>query len=277
MSDRGTIRRGSHPLARQVRKLAGSAQARHAEGLFLAEGPRVIGAALEAGAALSALLVPAERVPASDRKLVSRAQQRGVEVVPVAASLLERLAPSASGQGLLGVVGLPEGAADPGRVLGVGGTALLLVTWHVQDPGNLGTLIRSTAALGGRGVLAVGGADPWGPKAVRASAGAVFHLPVARWAGAEPSKAVERLRAAGFQLVTASAHGGSVPEDVDWSRRTALILGAEVAGLPEALEDGSFAVTIPIDAPSESLSVAAAGAVLLDRARRTAPASGADR
>jgi TrmH family RNA methyltransferase len=268
MSERGTVRRASHPLARLVRRLASSAQARHDEGMFLAEGPRVLAAALSAGVRLSTVLVAAEGVPERAKQIVDRAHEHGAEIVPVSTSLLQRLAPSASGQGLIGIGALPERAGDPERVLALGGAARILMTWQVQDPGNLGTLIRSTAALGGRGVLAVGGADPWGPKAVRSSAGAVFHLPVARWSGASPVEVAARLEAAGFRRVTAAAHGGGDPEEIDWSRRTALVLGAEVAGLPPALVDGSLTVTIPIDAPSESLSVAAAGAVLLDRARR---------
>jgi TrmH family RNA methyltransferase len=276
MSDSATIRRASHPLAREVRRLASSAQARHERGLFLCDGPRVLGAALDAGRVPDRLLVAADGVARSVLELVERADGRGAEIVTVAANLLQRLAPSSTGQGVIGLYRLPAGAGDPGRVLGLGGAARIVVAWQMQDPGNLGTLIRSTAALGGRGLLAVGGADPWGPKAVRASAGALFHLPAARRTGVEPAALVSALREAGFQLVTAAAHGGFEPGEIDWSARSALILGAEVAGLPRELTAASRAVTIPLDAPSESLSVAAAGAVLLDRARVRAPAPEAE-
>ena len=265
-----TIRRASHPLAQGVRKLSGSAQARHDAGWFVADGPRVLQAAMEAGSPPRTLLVSAEQAAEGLDELAVQAERAGAEVVPIAASLLERIAPSARGQGMVGLFRLPGDAGEPQRVLAVGGPARVLLTWHVQDPGNLGALVRSAAALGARGLVAVGGADPWGPKAVRASAGALFHLPVARWAEADPAQVVQGLSARGFQIVTAAAHGGAPPEEVDWSVRTALLLGAEVAGLPPEIADACRAVTIPLDAPTESLSVAAAGAVLLDRARQAA-------
>lgn len=270
MTPPSTIRRASHPLAQQVRRLSGAARERHRSGRFVADGPRVLTAALDAGAPLETLLVAAERFAAGDDPTIDRASSAGTEVVPVASNLLDRLSPSATSQGFVGLFRMPEDASDPARVLGVGGPARILVTWRVQDPGNLGTLIRSAAALGARGLLAIDGADPWGPKAVRGSAGALFQLPVARWVSADPSELVRALSAKGFQIVTAAAHGGAPPARIDWNARTALLLGAEVAGLPAAIADASRAVTIPLDAPSESLSVAVAGAVLLDRARRAA-------
>lgn len=163
---------------------------------------------------------------------------------------------------------LPADADDPARVLTIAGPCRIVVAWGMKDPGNMGTLIRSTAGLGARGLLAMDGADPWGPKTVRASAGAVFHLPVARWTGAGPDELLVRLADQGFHVLAAVARDGEDPAAIDPAGRIALVLGSEVAGLPREIERRAHPVTIPIDAPTESLSVAAAGAILLDRLRR---------
>jgi TrmH family RNA methyltransferase len=142
----------------------------------------------------------------------------------------------------------------------------VVVACGVQDPGNLGGLLRVAAAAGAGGLVAAdGSADPWNPKAVRASAGAVFHLPVARrgdvaaiLAGAGP-----RVRRA------AVARGGLRFTEVDWRRPFLLLLGGEGGGLPAALlEAADERVTIPMAGGVESLNVLAAATLLLFEAAR---------
>jgi TrmH family RNA methyltransferase len=99
---------------------------------------------------------------------------------------------------------------------------------------------------------------------VRASAGAIHRLPVARAEGAESDPAlVDGLRRGGWRLVAAVPRGGLDPAEVDWSGRVALLLGAEVAGLPPELVERADAVTIPMAPGVESLSVPVAGSILL--------------
>ena len=128
-----------------------------------------------------------------------------------------------------------------------------LALWRVGDPGNVGTLIRSADALGPAFVaLSEGCADPAGPKALRASMGALFRVPVIGF-----DEALGR-------RVALVAHGGQPLEDVDLAGPTTFVLGAEREGLPEeVLERCDERATIPLAASAESLNVAMAGTVAL--------------
>jgi TrmH family RNA methyltransferase len=182
------------------------------------------------------------------------------EVFAVDAAVLEDLAPTRHPQGVLAVAAEPALPAWPGRE----GVALWLD--RVQDPGNLGAIVRSAAGLGARGVLlSPGCADPFHPAAVRGSAGAVFRLPISRDVAA--ARAAERM-AASLGEVWAAAEGGTPVDRWQPTRPLVLMLGAEGAGLsPEARAVVSGVVTIPLDREVESLNVAVATGILLDRLR----------
>ncbi|RMG46764.1 MAG: hypothetical protein D6718_04920, partial [Acidobacteria bacterium] len=189
-------------------------------------------------------MVSADRAGREEsRARIARALRQGVPVQPVRRSLLERIAPSASPQGWLAACRFPEGEGEPMRLIRPAGERLLLLCWEVQDPGNLGSIVRSAAAFGADGLVAAGGADPFGPRAVRAAAGAVHRLPIAR---AEPSaELIGAILESGYRLVAAAAHGGEPADPEALRGRTALVLGAETAGLPPEVLDRARAVTIP--------------------------------
>ena len=130
--------------------------------------------------------------------------------------------------------------------------------WRVSDPGNVGTLLRTADAFGAALALSEGCADPTGPRAVRASAGAIFRVPIMRW-----SELPER----GFALV---ARAGEPLADVELEPPLAFLLGSERDGLPEALVTQCHKATIPTPGDAESLNVAAAGAIALYELRRRA-------
>ena len=156
----------------------------------------------------------------------------------------------------------------PPRVLGVFRRADLprrptpevgLALWRVADPGNVGTLVRTADALGPAFVaLSAGSADPTGPKAMRASMGALFRVPVLPFDEA-PGRRVALV-----------AHGGVAPAELDLSGPTTFVLGAERGGLTdEVLASCEERMTIPLAGAAESLNVATAGAIALyERARR---------
>jgi TrmH family RNA methyltransferase len=128
-----------------------------------------------------------------------------------------------------------------------------LALWHVGDPGNVGTLIRSAAALGPAFVaLSEGSADATGPKALRASMGALFRVPLLAFDDA-PGRRIALV-----------AHGGMPTAELDLSGPTTFVLGAEREGLPESvLATCEERATIPLAPGSESLNVATAGAIAL--------------
>ena len=135
-----------------------------------------------------------------------------------------------------------------------------LALWHVADPGNVGTLLRSADAFGAGVALSPGCADPTGPKALRASAGALFRVPVCDFDEA-PGRRVALV-----------AHGGTPLADVDLSGPVVLVLGAEREGLPDdVLARCDVRASIPQTGDAESLNVAMAGTVALyELARRSA-------
>jgi RNA methyltransferase, TrmH family len=133
-----------------------------------------------------------------------------------------------------------------------------LALWHVSDPGNVGTLIRAADALGPAFVaLSEGTADPTAPKALRASMGALFRVPIV---------AFDETTGVRIALV---ARGGSALEEVDLTGPTTFVLGAEREGLPEEVLAACDArATIPLAADADSLNVATAGAIALYELRR---------
>ena len=172
------------------------------------------------------------------------------------AEVLVSLAPTRSPQGVLAVVEEPRWPAWQASS-GVG-----LYLEGVQDPGNLGAIIRSAAGLGAVAVLlAPECADPWGPTAVRGSAGVVFRIPVER--DASLSRAADRLRAHQGELWATGSEGRPLG---NWSPSSPflLMLGAEGQGLSkEALAVADGIVSIPLQRDVESLNVAVAAGILL--------------
>lgn len=241
---------------------------REREGLVLVEGIRSVGEALRTGAEPQfAVVSPRLETLAWGMDLLTTLRTRLDEVERVGDAELEAIADTERPQGVLVVFRQPDLETAPLEVEG-----RYLVLDAVQDPGNVGTLVRAATAFDLDGVVALDGtADPWGPKAVRSSAGMVFRAPV-RQARAE--EAVELLARAGVPLFVADASGtdvGALPYQASW----ALAVGNEGAGVREALRSASSrAVRIPMPGPAESLNAAVAGAILMYALTREAPRGG---
>jgi TrmH family RNA methyltransferase len=135
--------------------------------------------------------------------------------------------------------------------LPVGEREVALALWKVSDPGNVGALIRAADAFGASVALSPGCADPLGPRALRATAGAIFRVPLVAWE-ATPARRVALV-----------AHGGMPLEHVDLAPPLAFVLGSERDGLPAGILAGCEPVTISLPGDAESLNVAAAGAIAL--------------
>ena len=147
------------------------------------------------------------------------------------------------------------------------GEALVVVLAGLQDPGNLGAILRSVEAFGATGVVSLPGTvSLWNPKAVRASAGSVFRVPAL---SATPDECFTRLREAGVTIFTTAARGAQSADQVRLAGPVALLIGNEGKGVPDelaAMADG--AVTIPCPGPVESLNATVAASVLLYEASR---------
>jgi RNA methyltransferase, TrmH family len=234
-----------------------SRRTREREGRVLAEGLRVAGEVLDSGAGIDFAVVSPRAEELGGGPLVERLRGAGVEVIEVDDREAVGLASTETSQGLLLVCREPF--ADVPELLST--RARVLVLDGVQDPGNAGTLVRTAAAFGLTGVIALDGTvDPWNPKAVRAAAGTCFRLPLVRasWADVAP-----RLRDAGVALWVADAGGEPVPA-VPPPRPWGLVVGSEGSGpRPEILAAAHRRVSVPMPGGTESLNAGVAGAILL--------------
>jgi TrmH family RNA methyltransferase len=247
-----------NPELQQLRRLSRRRSSRSADGAFVIDGPILVGEALAAGVELRAAYVEAgapEPVPA----LADRLAAGGVAVHPVAPGVLGRVTDTVTPQGIVAVA---RRAPAPERA--GAGVPLVLVLAGVADPGNAGTLLRSAEAAGASAVWAgAGSVDLYAPKVVRASAGALFHVPVRDGDG--PTE----LRAAGLTVLGTSAGAGIPYERADLSGPCALVLGNEAHGLDPAWQAVVDKwVTIPMAGRAESLNVAMAGTLLCFEAAR---------
>jgi TrmH family RNA methyltransferase len=134
-----------------------------------------------------------------------------------------------------------------------------LALWQVSDPGNVGTLIRTADAFGAAVSLSPECADPLGPRALRATAGAIFRVPLAEWEEASPGRRVALV-----------AHGGESLAEMALEPPLTFYLGSEREGLPDALVTDCYKATIALPGAAESLNVAAAGAIALYELSRRA-------
>ena len=235
------ITSSANPKLRLVRRLAAKAQ-RDRLGLFVCEGEDLVGAGLDAGLTPVEVLLDAERPSLAGR--LPGASQVAPDVLAEVASL----AHPPRAVGIFRRADLPRLRRD-GPLVGV-------AAWRVSDPGNVGALLRSADALGPAFVcLSPGCADPTGPKALRAAAGAIFRVPTAPFEhGRRPWLGL--VLRGGRPLATVGATVGT------------FVLGAERAGLPaEVCRRCDELVTIPQESQAESLNVAVAGALALYEAR----------
>ena len=229
---------------------------RQRAGEFLVQGVRPITLAVEHGWEVRTLLHTAGRRSRWAEELL--AGHDGVELAP---ELMQELG-GKDEQELIAVVGLRPDRLD--RI--PGGPDLLAVVFdRPGTPGNIGTLVRSADAFGASGVIVTGhAADPYDPRAVRASTGSLFAIPVIR----VPSHR-EVLDWATGQLVATDEHGSVDVGEHDLTGPTVVLVGNETAGLSAAWRDAAdTTVRIPITGAASSLNAAAAGTVVLYEAAR---------
>lgn len=259
----------------RLRRLVRRSSARASERAYVAEGVRVVTAALEAGAPVEGLYVAAEdRTEPPVEELVARAAAGGIRVFELGVGVMEKVADTVTPQGVLAVVTERDVALEALAAETVAGERLLVVCAEVRDPGNLGGIVRSAAGAGARGVVCTKATtDPYGPKAVRAAAGALFSLPVVR--AGDTAEVLAQLRHAGYRIVATTARDGTDYAAADLSGDVALVLGNEAAGLSdELLSEVDERVTIPLYRGTESLNVAMTAAVLCHEIARRRRLSG---
>lgn len=247
-----------NPLVKQFRDVAhgGVREAMLLDGEHLIEEALVSGIPIDVAAF-------AERH--GNRPLADRLRGEGVTVVFVTDAVLSAISPVQTPSGVVGIARRPAAtlehvfAAKP---------PLVGMLHDVQDPGNVGAVVRAAEGCGATGVVcSERTADPFGWKALRGAMGSTFRLPVA--AGRPLDAAIALARSRGLRVFATTARGGTSLPECDLRGPAAVIFGGEGAGLPSALIDAADAqLTIPMKAPVESLNVAIAAALVLYEAAR---------
>lgn len=255
-----------HPVVARCRRLA---RGRSAEDrALLVEGARLLADALDAGLTLEALVV-SERVldewSGTSAALVSRAVARAQSAFRVPEAVLASASPASTSMGIVAIASPPDYTWDDALREPCPFVALAV---DVQDPGNVGSMIRALDAAGMSGLVAAGStADPYGWKALRGAMGSAFRLPVVR--DDNPRAAIARLCGRGLAVVATVPSSGMGLYDVDLRGPTALVVGSEGSGLaPDLVALATATLSIPMRPGVDSLNVAVATALVAYEARR---------
>jgi len=255
----GSVLALRHPKVQRLRRLLSRRSARDAERAFVVEGIKVLAEAIDGGAIVESVYLAS----GTSANLAERAYDAGAGVYEFAPGVIERVSDTVTPQPVMAVVSFVDRPREALRDAG-----LLVVAVDIRDPGNAGTVLRSAEAAGAGGVIfCEGSVDAYNPKTVRASAGSLFHVPLAL--GGSPVDVLDDLGRWGFRRLATMAAGGSDYTETDLTRPVALVLGNEANGLSPQIDDRvDERVTIPMAGRTESLNVGMAAAVLCFEAAR---------
>ncbi len=231
-------------------------------GFHAVEGMRIIEEAVRSGLRFHAVFVSQSAEPRAHKLLPQIAAN--VETLLVPDEVFQSAVPTETPQGVAALVKLKEFSLDD---FFLAPTPLIIVAVGLQDPGNMGTLVRSAEAFGASGmIVAEKTVDPLNAKAVRASAGSVFRLPIVR---AKLEEALAQFRERGLRLIATSSHNAPAADEADLTGPLALLIGNEGAGLDAAVRKVADAtVLIPHSAKVESLNAGVAASIVLYEAAR---------
>lgn len=234
-----------------------------ARGLAGIEGPHLLEEAMRAGLRVGTIFVAQGEERLLDRLHVPPE----MEILRLPKTLLSSVLATEAPQPVAALVEPPDWTWA--HILGTQriGAEIVLVLAGLQDPGNLGTILRSAEAFGASGVVSLPETvSAWNPKAVRASAGSVFRVPLLAVSGRE---CFEELREAGAKILATAARAATPVERADLTGPVAFVIGNEGNGVPARLAaEADAAITIPCPGPVESLNAAVAASVLLYEAAR---------
>jgi TrmH family RNA methyltransferase len=235
-------------------------------GRLLLDGPHLVREALDAGVVIRHVLVENSAAGRDGiGALVADLQQRGVDVAAATAPVMGAVSPVRSPSQIVGVADRPRDS--PARLYG-GRNPLVVVACDVQDPGNVGAIVRVSEAGHASGLVAAGrSADPFGWKALRGSMGSAFRLPtvVAR----DTDGAIAQAREHGCRVVASVPRGGRGLFEIDLRGPAAVLIGGEGSGLaPSVVRAADEQLTIPMRPPVESMNAATAAALIVYEALR---------
>jgi TrmH family RNA methyltransferase len=231
-----------------------------ADGLMLLDGTHLVSEAVAAGVTLRHVVVGADSVEDPEvGRVLDRIRSSGVDVSVAASPVMDAISPVRSSSSIVALAERPDTSTAPPP----SGLPLVAIVCDIQDPGNVGAIVRVAEGAGATGVVLAGRcADPFGWKALRGSMGSALRMPLTIRRSIE--EAVAEARRAGLEVVAAVPRGGVHLYDAELAGPLALLIGGEGPGLsPELVATVERRLTIPMAGPVESLNAAVAAAVLL--------------
>jgi RNA methyltransferase, TrmH family len=234
---------------------------------LLLDGAHLVSDARSSGLQFETVAVAASKLTSQTEEglLARRLESEGIDVVEAADAVFDALSPVKRPSGIVAIAGRSAISAPE---ICARSDAFVLAAIDVQEPGNVGAVLRAAEAGGVTGALVCGlSANPFSWKAVRGSMGSALRLPIA--ADMSTHQAFTLMRKSGVRTIAAVPRGGQDPDAIDWRGKVGLLLGGEGPGLTdEAIALCDARVTIPMAGGVESLNVASAGAILVYAARR---------
>ena len=242
---------------RRLRRLIQKRSLRWSEGVCVLEGPDLIESALVSGVEFEAVYVDESASSSPQiRGVLDTSEKSGIRTFSLSAGVLEKVADAQTPQPLIAAVRF-----SVHRIQDLGTTGLTLILHEIRDPGNAGTIIRSADAAGVSSVVFTGNSvDPYNPKALRASAGSVFNVPIAL---GTLDEALTHFESAGVLTMATVVRGSKSHRSVDFTKPVAVVIGNEASGLDEAaIGLCSDSLTIPMAGRNESLNAAIAASLI---------------
>lgn len=260
-----TISSRDNPIVRDYRELAGEPDASGAR--LLLDGAHLVREAHAAHMEFESVAVAASRLiePTEEGELARALDAEGIAVINVVDEVFAAISPVRTPSGIIAIAGRTP--VDPSAIWNMR-NGFTLVAVDVQDPGNVGAIVRTAEAGGVTGVVVSGAsANPFSWKALRGSMGSALRLPIV--AGMTTEAVMNCMAEADLRMIAAVPRGGESPDDVDWRGAVGLFVGGEGPGLSdEVVARCSVRVTIPMAVTVESLNVAVATGILIYAARR---------
>jgi len=237
---------------------------RDALGMYLIEGPNFIRDALTFGGRLRFIFIKAGTLSKDADDIAALAEEGGPAVITLSGAAFEKLSATDTSQGIIAVA--EKRTWTDGSFFSEEGSDILVLD-RIQDPGNMGTMLRTAEAMGFGGALIMkGSCDIYGPKVVRAAAGSIFRLPVLF--SEDPEQALEFLRSHGKKPYAAVMSGGTFCSEADLAKDAAIVIGNEGSGVCRQFLEGCEGLTIPMSGEIESLNAGLAAGMIMYEASR---------
>ncbi|MDX9714635.1 MAG: RNA methyltransferase [Dissulfurispiraceae bacterium] len=252
----------SNPIIKAVVKLR---ERPSREGGFLIEGPHLLQSALLSDQRIHNIFFTSAFSKKSEgRRLLKKAEADNVRLIEVDEALISKISDAVTSQGVAAVVDMPA-ISLAGITLSA--LPLIVVCDGLQDPGNLGTIIRTADAAGADAVVLLSGCcNPYNPKSVRSTAGSIFNIQVV---SSSVSEFIDYALSGGISICCSSARGSMSVFEADLLKPLAMVFGSEAHGIDESIVSAAgFSVAIPMQGGTESLNVASSAAVCLYEAVR---------